>query len=980
MLRQTRERALGAYGHSELPFERLVAELAPERDPSRTPLFQAMFVLHDARSVSETSTVGGIQQFATGTSKFDLTLSFSETADSAGRADRVQHGSVRGGDDPTDVPPLRHAAGGDGRCAGSEPHALPMLTAEDRSRCWGSGTRRRWSIRSGSCLHQLLAEQAQRTPEQVATVFGEASISYGELDRRSNRLAQHLRALGVGPDVLIGLLVERSLEMVVGLLGILKAGGAYVPLDPAFPANRLAYMIENSRMQHPRHPPWTGRGACGASAGGGPPGLGRGADRGLRGGDCRRLPGMSPERLAYVLYTSGSTGKPKGVAIPHSAIVNFLCSMQREPGFSSDDTLLAVTTLSFDIAGLELFLPLLCGGRVAIAGRPRRRTRARLMERIRAVGMHGAAGHAGDVARPARCRLAAASPKLKVLCGGEALLPDLAEALLARCGELWNMYGPTETTVWSALHRVSAAEGPIAIGQPIANTQLYVLDAHAQPGCRRVCRASCTSAATAWRAATWHREELTAESVSSPARLSPGARLYRTGDLARWLADGTLECLGRVDNQVKMRGFRIELGEIEAVLSAYPGIRQCTVVLAPDAAGGGQLAAYYETVGYETAGYESERAGARARAGDDGPAEIPAAELRAHLSKELPPYMVPGVFVAMAKLPLTPNGKIDRKALAASTGELVVEREFVAPRNEIEQLLAQIWARRAEGEPGGHGGQLLRTGRPFAAGGAGGAGDRKALPHPPAAGGTVAVAHRGRTRCPAAAAAVAAVVVVSGAAARPGQQAAGVPDPCPWRQHAGVSHAGQSAGPGAAGLRAAGAGAEWQDRLPILPLEEMASTYVEEIRSMQPEGPYYPGGLLLRRIAGAGGGATADGGRRAGSAAGDDPDNASARYALPRRDSDAAAMGPHGGQAAKPGVGEPVLSRSRLYLRAAALCLGPSPCHGGAGAASGAGQWKPGFFASADAVHSGPVGKGALQGGEKVRAAPLRWRCSALPR
>ena len=367
--------------------------------------------------------------------------------------------------------------------------------------------------------------------------------------------------------------------------------------------------------------------------------------------------------------------------------------MRREPGFSSDDTLLAVTTLSFDIAGLELYLPLLCGGRVAIAGSAEAQDPRRLMERIR----QSACTVLQATPATFRALLDAGwqpSPKLKLLCGGEALLPDLAEALLARCGELWNMYGPTETTVWSALHRVSAAEGPIAIGKPIGNTQLYVLDAHgnlAAPGVPGELYIGGDGLARGYL----HREELTAERfVASPS--VDGARLYRTGDLARWHRDGTMECLGRVDNQVKLRGFRIELGEVEAVLSAYPGIRQCTVVLAPDAAGGGQLAAYYEPAEFETAGYESQRAGARrARAGDDGRprAEIPAAELRAHLSKELPPYMVPSVFVALAKLPLTPNGKIDRKVLAASTGELVVEREFVAPRNEIEQLLAQIWAR-----------------------------------------------------------------------------------------------------------------------------------------------------------------------------------------------------------------------------------------------------------------------------------------------
>ncbi len=842
LLRQTRERALGAYGHSELPFGRLVAELAPERDPSRTPLFQAMFVLHESGSVSETSTVGGIQQFATGTAKFDLTLTFSETGDSlAGlieySTDLFEAETIRA--------MCRHYVTLLEAMAGAPDRrlsALPMLTAEDRSRLLGEWNATAMDYPKQLCLHQLLAEQAQRAPEQVAAVCGEASISYGELDRRSNRLAQHLRALGAGPDVLIGLLVERSLEMVVGLLGILKAGSAYVPLDPAFPANRLAYMIENSRLSILV----THRGLEEALAVRPPAVVRMDSDAERIAGCAAELPevaGMSPERLAYVLYTSGSTGKPKGVAIPHSAIVNFLCSMRREPGFSSDDTLLAVTTLSFDIAGLELYLPLLCGGRVAIAGSAEAQDPRRLMERIR----QSACTVLQATPATFRALLDAGwqpSPKLKLLCGGEALLPDLAEALLARCGELWNMYGPTETTVWSALHRVSAAEGPIAIGKPIGNTQLYVLDAHgnlAAPGVPGELYIGGDGLARGYL----HREELTAERfVASPS--VDGARLYRTGDLARWHRDGTMECLGRVDNQVKLRGFRIELGEVEAVLSAYPGIRQCTVVLAPDAAGGGQLAAYYETVGYETAGYESERAGARARAGDDGRprAEIPAAELRAHLSKELPPYMVPGVFVAMAKLPLTPNGKIDRKALAASTGELVVEREFVAPRNEIEQLLAQIWARVLKVsrvgmednffELGGHSllavrvvleiEKLCHIRLPLAV----------LLQSPTVAG--LAVQLRQQQWQPS----WSSLVPLHAQGSRPPVYLMHAHGGNTLEYHTLANLLGPEQPVYA--LQARGL----NGRIVCDPsIEEMASTYVEEIRSMQPEGPYYLGGFCF---------------------------------------------------------------------------------------------------------------------------------------
>ena len=413
-----------------------MAELAPERDPSRTPLFQAMFVLHESGSVSETSAVGGIQQFATGTAKFDLTLTFSETGDSlAGlieySTDLFEAETIRA--------MCRHYVTLLEAMAGAPDRrlsALPMLTAEDRSRLLGEWNATAMDYPKQLCLHQLLAEQAQRAPEQVAAVCGEASISYGELDRRSNRLAQHLRALGAGPDVLIGLLVERSLEMVVGLLGILKAGSAYVPLDPAFPANRLAYMIENSRLSILV----THRGLEEALAVRPPAVVRMDSDAERIAGCAAELPevaGMSPERLAYVLYTSGSTGRPKGVEVPHSAIVNFLCSMRREPGFSADDTLLAVTTLSFDIAALELYLPLLSRRQGGDRRPARRRTRpAALMERIR----HRHAPSCRP--RPATWRALldagwAAQPQLKMLCGGEALPPTwprLCWLAAASCG------------------------------------------------------------------------------------------------------------------------------------------------------------------------------------------------------------------------------------------------------------------------------------------------------------------------------------------------------------------------------------------------------------------------------------------------------------------------------------------------------------------------------------------------------------------
>jgi amino acid adenylation domain-containing protein len=517
-------------------------------------------------------------------------------------------------------------------------------------------------------VHEWIEQQARQTPDAVAVTVGDVDLTYRELNDRSNQLARHLKALGVGREVPVGLYVERSLNMVVGMLGVMKAGGAYVPLDPSFPADRLAYMIEDSGMPvlitH-RHLETA---------------LASAPEKVVRlDADWPAISsqstdsiesGVKPEDLTYVIYTSGSTGKPKGVEIPHVALVNFLASMQRAPGFTASDSLLAVTTLSFDIAGLEMYLPLISGGRVVIATRDDAHDPARLMELLRI--------HECSVmqATPATWQALVeagwkGSPSLKILCGGEGLPRNLAKALLARGGELWNMYGPTETTIWSTVHRVTSAAGAILIGRPIANTQTFVLDQHMSivpPGAIGELYIGGSGLARGYL----RRPELTSERfVASP--FDSSRRLYRTGDTARWLADGTLECLGRADNQVKVRGFRIELGEIESVLGRHASVGQCVVVVREDTEGDKRLVAYYEP--------RSE-------------APAPIAELRAHLREQLPEYMVPQAFVTMEKLPLTPNAKIDRKALPAP-GDVVRVDEggYMPPRDSLEMALAGIWSK-----------------------------------------------------------------------------------------------------------------------------------------------------------------------------------------------------------------------------------------------------------------------------------------------
>ena len=670
LLKQVREKALGAYSHQDLPFEQLVAELAPERTSSHSPLFQVMFILNNAQTASHASNVVGMRQLETATSKFDLTLYISEGED--GLTGLMEYST-----DLFESNTIQRMCGHYGTLLEGivknpdlRISMLSMLPEDERQQLlvnWNS-TEVVYP-ESSRRLHELIEAQVSKTPDYVALVVDQQKVTYGVLNQRANQLAHHLKRLGVGPDVLVGLCMERSMEMVVGLLGILKAGGAYVPLDPSFPHDRLTYMVEDSGMrvlvthrdQHEKLPVQT---ISVVNLDSDWESIATGNDENLK------LQEGNSSDLAYVLYTSGSTGKPKGVEIPHSALVNFLLSMQREPGFTSTDTLFAVTTISFDIAGLELYLPLISGGTVVIASRNDTQDPAKLSEGIRS----------------SHCNVVQATPatwwalihagwtgakNLKLLCGGEPLTEDLAKELLSRCAELWNMYGPTETTVWSAIHRVTSVDGPASIGRPIANTQVFVLDANCNIVPVGVVGELHIGGLGLARGYLGHSTLTQERFIASP--FAPNERLYRTGDLARWLSDGTLDCLGRVDNQVKVRGFRIELGEVEAVLSTHEAVRLCVAAVHEKTPGNKALVVYFET----TTGLS--------------PA---VSDLRVHLKKELPDYMVPSIFVALEKLPLTPNGKINRKALTLPDEvRTEIQGGYIAPQDSIEQLLAHLWAK-----------------------------------------------------------------------------------------------------------------------------------------------------------------------------------------------------------------------------------------------------------------------------------------------
>jgi amino acid adenylation domain-containing protein len=546
---------------------------------------------------------------------------------------------------------------------------VPLLPEEERQlmREWNAT---QVAYPQDRCVQELFEAQAAKTPGSIALVYEDQSLTYEELNRRANQLAHHLRSLGVRPGVLAGICVERSPEMVVGVLGVLKAGGTYVPLDPAFPSDRLAFMAEDAELGlivtkeslmevvPDAQCVWVRLDADWE----------RITRQPLE--DLERM--ATPEDLAYVLYTSGSTGKPKGVEISHRALTNFLWSMRSEPSFTERDVLLAVTTLSFDIAGLELFLPLIVGGRIELASRQVAADARVLRERL-------------DQSRPTMMQATPATwrmlieagwngtPGMTALCGGEGLPRELANQLMDRTAALWNMYGPTETTIWSSVQRVSAADPEITIGRPIANTEFYILDKNLQPvpvGVPGELLIGGDGLARGYR----KRPELTEEKfILHPFSDKPGARLYRTGDLARYREDGRVVHLGRLDHQVKLRGFRIELGEIEAILDEHPAVQK-NVVIARDT-GGGAGNAYL-------AAYIVPKLGQTPTIG----------ELRRFLQEKLPDYMIPSSFVLLAALPLTPNGKVDRRALPAPDQmRPKLESTFVAARTPTEETLVGIW-------------------------------------------------------------------------------------------------------------------------------------------------------------------------------------------------------------------------------------------------------------------------------------------------
>ena len=517
----------------------------------------------------------------------------------------------------------------------------------------------------GARAHHLFEAQAAQTPDAIAAICNSQQLTYAQLDAKACALARHLRSLGLTQGRLAGIHLDRSLEMLISVLAVMKAGGAYVPLDPEYPQERLQFMVQDAQLQLILTEPTDSLSF---------------QDPQIRAVHVQRVLAEAnhPEfplpcegngqDLAYVIYTSGSTGKPKGVEITHAGLVNFLEAMQREPGCRSADIVLAVTTLSFDIAILELLLPLTVGARVVVASRQAAVDPSALASLI--------TQHSVTLlqATPARWRLLIESgwkghAGLRALCGGEALSRDLANKLLERCAKVWNLYGPTETTVWACLYPVEPGSGPVPIGRPIDNTSCLVLDAQRQCVPTGTPGELCLGGVQVARGYLG-RPELTAERFIHVSTAGEHGRFYRTGDSVRLLPDGNLEFLGRLDNQVKIRGRRIEPGEIEEVLGSHPKVRHCAVTtyeVGPEEKG---LAAY--VVFHDPDHPEFD-------------------EVRQFLRERLPDPMVPTAYVRLSRLPLTPNGKVDRRALPPPTRETMVVSDYIAPTSDLEKRVADIW-------------------------------------------------------------------------------------------------------------------------------------------------------------------------------------------------------------------------------------------------------------------------------------------------
>ena len=690
-LQQNRNVILDAYAHQDISFEQLVEELQPGRSLSHSPLFQVLFVLQNApmgKLELPDLTISPINQDSE-ISKYDLSMILEENDDTSGIDGTVEFNTDLFKPETIErlIGHFKNILQEIVKAPDQSIYQYEIMSPSELQTILYQWNETDISYAKDKCIHELFEEQVEKTPDKIAIIFEDQAITYQityrELNHKANILAHHLKSLNVKTEDLIGIYMERSLEMVIGLLGILKSGGAYVPLDPTYPVDRIQYMIENSETKilvtqshlleninlknihticlddqeffQEGH-----------------------QENSEKNPEKNLKQNSGPSNLAYVIFTSGSTGKPKGVMLSHQSVNNFINSMRIKPGLSQDDILMAVTTISFDIAVLELYLPLTTGAKIILASDEMTKDGSLLLENMKKYNV------TVMQATPATWKLLLsvgwnggweAMDQLKILCGGEALPQKLASQLVEKGKEVWNLYGPTETTVWSSVCKVEKKDdqeiydAPQSLGYPIANTQIYILDTFNQPvpiGVLGELHIGGDGLARGYL----KRPGLTAEKfIKNP--FIKDALMYKTGDLVRYLPDGNIEYSCRLDNQVKIRGYRIELGEIESLLSKHPTVKEAVVIVKPDQTGENSLVAYIIP--------QDEK--------------IDSSELRSFLSQGLPVYMIPSIYISLDKMPLTPNGKINRLALPNPNLQLFNRgsSELIPPRDTLEIQLAQIW-------------------------------------------------------------------------------------------------------------------------------------------------------------------------------------------------------------------------------------------------------------------------------------------------
>ncbi|RCJ21836.1 non-ribosomal peptide synthetase [Nostoc minutum NIES-26] len=663
LLSSVRDVVLEAYNHQELPFEKLVETLQPERDMSHTPLFQVMFALQNAPMPA--LEFSGLQltplEIDNGTAKFDLTLDLEETPDGI-------KGWLEYNTDLFDAETIQRMVGHfQTLVAGitSNPKQqlsdLPLLTEPEKHQILEEWNNTQTYYPHDKCIHQLFEAQVEKTPDAIALIFQDQQLSYRQLNQRANQLAHYLQKLGVKPEIRVGICLERSWELVVGLLAILKAGGAYIPLDPKYPQERLAFMLQDAQAPvllsqnqlRDQLTQQTAQTVC----------LDTDWETISQENTENLHVRVLPENNAYVLYTSGSTGQPKAVVIEHRSAVTFLDWSTKV--FTAEDFagVLAATSVCFDLSVFELFAPLSCGGKVILVENALALPSLTASHGVTLINTVPSA-----IAELLRVNGIPASIRT-INLAGEPLPQKLVKQLYQQTNvqQVFNLYGPSEDTTYSTFTLVKP-EDRVTIGRPITNTQVYVLDPSLQPVPVGVAGELYIGGCGLARGYL-NRPELTAQKfIHNPFSNQP-SRLYKTGDLVRYLPDSNLEYLGRLDHQVKIRGFRIELGEIEALLRQYPGVRDVVVVAREDRPSEKRLVAYLAAE------------------------EIPVKTLRSFLGEKLPEFMIPAAFVILDTLPLTPNGKVDRRSLPVP--EVTIwdsESEYIAPRTVVEEVLAAIWS------------------------------------------------------------------------------------------------------------------------------------------------------------------------------------------------------------------------------------------------------------------------------------------------